>query len=102
MFLRLAIFLLLSVSVLCKLHKLNWAVKVGNQGTTAIKVGDTVQWTWTDAKPHTVSSIGTPSFTSSSLVTGKGFVYSVTFNTAGSYSYDCSVHATMKGVISVS
>lgn len=100
-FLRLVLLLLSVTFAVGKIHKLNWAVKSGDLGTTSIAAGDTVQWTWTDAKPHSVTSLGSPSFTSSSVVTGKGYVYKVVFSTAGSYSYDCSIHSKMKGIIKV-
>ena len=48
---------------------------------------------------HNVESTGAPGFTSS-LVTTTG-TYQLQFTAAGSYSYTCSVHATMTGVIVV-
>ena len=80
---------------------LDWNRNVGNQGTTTINVGDTVTWTWTEGKQHQVRSMGLPSFTSSSVVSTNGYVYSITFTSSGSYSYDCSIHPSMEGVINV-
>jgi len=67
---------------------------------TAIRVGDTVTWSTTDAKPHTVMStdgtgeLNIASFTSSSR--------SHTFNTAGTFRYYCSIHSTtMIGAVEV-
>ena len=74
---------------------LNWFRDVGNQGTTTIAVGDTVTWVWTDSATHTVD-IGSES--SGAMRSGS---YSKTFTTAGSYSYMCALHTTMKGVIEV-
>lgn len=99
------LFLLVLLILLAKFRaatvSLNWNRQVGNQGTTTINVGDTVQWTWTEAVGHTVTSQGSPSFTSSSTVSTNGYTYSVTFTSSGSYSYHCSIHNMMQGVISV-
>ncbi len=59
---------------------------------TTINVGDTVQWTVVGAAPHTVTSDGSPSFTSSGTLT-TGQTYSLPFNTAGEFIYYCSIHA---------
>ncbi|HET7603516.1 MAG TPA: Ig-like domain-containing protein [Gemmatimonadales bacterium] len=74
-------------------------VSVGNDffQPSAIKVaaGTTVTWTWgAGALSHSVQSLGTPSFLSSTIMTGGGSSYSVTFNTPGTYQYDCAVHGT--------
>jgi plastocyanin len=71
-----------------------------NPAVDTVAVGGTVTWTWGGALNHSVQSLGPPSFTSSSIMTGG--TYSVTFNTAGSYNYDCAVHGTsMTGTIVV-
>jgi len=75
-----------------------------NPAIDTVAVGSTVTWTWTStgAVSHSVRSQGTPSFTSSPIEAGDGKTYSVTFTTAGSYSYDCAVHgAAMSGTIVV-
>lgn len=72
-----------------------------NPAVDTITAGTTVTWTWTGTLPHGVRSVGTPSFTSSETHTGSG-TYVATFNTAGTYKYDCSVHgAAMTGTIVV-
>lgn len=82
-------------------------VSVGNDffapATLQVAAGTTVTWTWAPgATSHSVQSTGTPSFTSSAIMTGGGSTYSVTFNTAGTYTYDCVVHgAAMSGTIVV-
>ena len=81
-------------------YDLDWDVTVGDQGTTTINKGDTVTWTWTDGNAHSVTSTD-GKFTSSAVETGAGTNYSVTLNNGGSYPYDCSVHASMQGVIEV-
>ncbi len=66
-----------------------------------IAAGATVTWTWSGNDPHSVRSIGTPSFQSSATLTGTG-TYAVRFDTPGSYRYDCVVHgAAMSGKIVV-
>ena len=78
----------------------------GHDGTTnpavnTIAVGGTVTWTWTGSLPHSVQSVGTPSFASSGILTGSG-TYAVTFPVAGTYRYNCAVHGSaMTGTIVV-
>jgi plastocyanin len=69
--------------------------------TDTIAVGGTVTWTWAAGSIlHSVESVGSPSFTSSTTKTSG--TYSFTFNVAGNYSYDCAVHGSaMSGVIVV-
>jgi plastocyanin len=57
-------------------------------------VGGRVTWTWTSTNgtPHSVESTGSPAFTSSQILSGDGQSYSFTFNTAGTYQYDCALH----------
>lgn len=62
-----------------------------NPAVDTITAGASVTWTWTGNLPHGVQSIGTPSFQSSGTRTGSG-TYSVTFDTPGTYLYDCSTH----------
>ena len=83
-------------------------VTVGNNtftpATRTIPTGSTVTWTWvnTGATPHSVESTGSPAFTSSPTLTGSGSTYSVQFNTAGTYTYQCAVHGSaMSGTIVV-
>jgi len=62
-----------------------------------LKVGDSVTWTNHDDIPHTVVSAG--KFRSKTLDTDNSF--SFTFTTAGDYTYFCSLHPPMTGVIKV-
>jgi plastocyanin len=72
-----------------------------NPAVDTIPVGGTVTWTWTGSLPHSVQSLGSPDFTSSSVKTGGG-TYAVVFDTPGTYQYDCAVHGTaMRGTIVV-
>src|SRR5665647_1421190 len=54
-----------------------------------VKVGDTVTWTNNDNHDHTVTS-DNGTFNSGNIANGSTF--SFTFNTAGTYSYNCSIH----------
>ncbi len=62
-----------------------------------LKVGDSVTWTNHDDIPHTVVSAG--QFRSKTLDTGNTF--SFTFTAAGDYTYFCSLHPHMTGMIKV-
>ncbi len=69
----------------------------GPQGLT-VKVGTKVTWVNQDVEPHTVVSSDNK-FTSEALDTGDRF--SVTFDTAGTYGYFCTLHPHMTGVVTV-
>ena len=72
-----------------------------NAAVDTIAVGATVTWSWTGSLPHSVQSVGSPSFASSGTMTGSG-TYAVTFTAAGTYQYDCAVHGQlMTGAIVV-
>jgi hypothetical protein len=68
-----------------------------NRAVDTVAVNGTVTWTWatTEALPHSIQSLGSPSFTSSAIITGAGKTYAVTFATPGTYQYDCGVHGQM-------
>jgi plastocyanin len=71
-----------------------------NAAVDTIAVGGTVTWSWgSTSNLHNVQSILNPMFTSSGLQTSGTHV--VTFNTAGTYQYDCQVHGSMTGRIVV-
>jgi len=65
----------------------------------AIKSGDTVIWTNLDPMAHTITSDSGTELNSSSLSNGQS--YSHTFSTVGTFAYHCSVHANMKGTITI-
>ena len=72
-----------------------------NTAVDTIAAGGTVTWTWTGSLPHSIQSVGSPSFASSSTMTGSG-TYAVTFTAPGTYQYDCAVHGQlMTGTIVV-
>jgi plastocyanin len=68
-----------------------------NPAVDTVAVGGTVTWTWANAgsTPHSIQSLGSPSFTSSAIKTGDGSTHQVTFSAPGTYQYDCAVHGTM-------
>jgi len=68
--------------------------------TIRIKAGSTVRWTNMDGMPHTATSL-TSIFNSGSIAPGSAFDF--TFATAGTYTYHCTIHDSMKpGVVIVS
>jgi plastocyanin len=71
--------------------------------SATINKGDSVNWVWADAYPHTVTSgSGSPDgqFNSGQPATNSTFLF--TFNNAGQFMYYCAVHpAGMKGTITV-
>jgi plastocyanin len=68
-----------------------------NPAVDTVAVGGSVTWTWTNTGnvPHGIQSLGSPVFLNGTVLTGNGSTYRVTFNTAGTYQYDCLVHGTM-------
>jgi len=69
--------------------------------TDTIAAGGSVTWTWAaNSIGHSVRSTGTSTFPSSVVMTTG--TYAVTFNSAGTYTYNCSVHgSSMAGTIVV-
>jgi len=75
-----------------------------NPAVDTVAAGGSVTWTWTNtgSVPHGIQSLGSPVFRNGTVLTGNGNTYRVTFNTAGTYQYDCLVHgAMMPGTIVV-
>jgi len=74
-----------------------------NPAVDTVAVNGTVTWTWTVGDmPHSVQSMGSPSFTSSAIQSGVGKTYQFQFTSPGNYQYDCAVHGTlMTGMIVV-
>jgi plastocyanin len=66
--------------------------------SVTIQVGDTVTWTNNDGTAHTATAIG-GSFDTGNI--GPGASDSVTFDTAGTFAYVCSIHPQMTGTVVV-
>ncbi len=68
-----------------------------NPAVDTLAVGGTVTWNKAGGS-HNVTSTGAPSFPSSygsaSSLIPMGTSYAATFNTAGTYHYDCGIHGT--------
>jgi len=63
-----------------------------NPAVNVITAGSAVTWTWNAAGSHSIRSTGSPSFASSPVMSAANSTYSVTFNTPGTYTYECGVH----------
>ena len=70
-----------------------------NPATITITKGTTVTWTNTTDAPHTVTSDNN-AFTGSSTLS-QSQTFQMTFNTAGTFTYHCSIHSYMKATIIV-
>ena len=66
----------------------------------AAKVGDTVKWSFEDANSQHTVTADDQSFDSSTKSAGESFTHK--FDKAGTFSYRCTLHADMKGSITVS
>jgi plastocyanin len=66
--------------------------------TTTVGVGDTVTWRNQSGATHNATADG-GSFSSGSIADGAA--KSVTFDTAGSFPYHCTIHPSMTGTIVV-
>jgi len=67
--------------------------------TSAVPVGATVRWINHDSVPHLIMSADNQFQKSPVLKAGQSF--SLTFGSAGSYAYFCSIHPRMTGQIIV-
>ena len=65
-------------------------------GTVTVSVGDTVTWTNNDGVGHTATGDDFDTGTISG-----GATASVTFDTAGTFAYHCSIHPQMNGTVVV-
>jgi len=68
--------------------------------SVTISAGHTVEWTFQDANPHTVTA-DDGSFTSPKTGLASGKTYSHTFGQAGTYNYHCFIHPQMLGTVVV-
>jgi len=79
-------------------HSVNISNFAFSPNSITISPGDTVIWTNNDGTAHTVTG-NNGSWGSGDLANGQ--TYSHTFATAGDFSYHCSIHTYMTGVIHV-
>lgn len=66
-----------------------------------VKKGTTVTWTNRDAVEHDVTPDTPRAVFKQSQLLGRGDRYSVTFTDIGTYTYHCSPHPEMTGIIEV-
>lgn len=64
--------------------------------TIEVKKGDVVEWKNDDLVPHTATSAA---FDSGTIISGKSWRH--TFTNSGKFSYICTFHPAMKGVVNV-
>jgi plastocyanin len=64
--------------------------------TVTVNVGDTVTWTNQDAAGHTATGTG---FDTGTIASGGS--KAVTFNSAGTFHYVCTIHPSMQGTVVV-
>ncbi len=67
-----------------------------NPNEATISAGDTVKWTNLDSSTHTVKG---PGFESDTLREGDSYTF--IFSKSGIYNYECSIHPSMKGTVTV-
>ena len=66
-----------------------------NPAVDTIAAGSSVTWDWNAAGSHSIQSTGTPNiFRNSVVMSAANSSYTVTFQTAGTYTYDCGVHGS--------
>jgi plastocyanin len=70
-----------------------------NPSNATVSVGGTVTWSWGGSNTHNVTfvdpiAVGASAPSSATQATGS---YHLTFNTAGSYDYYCTIHGTAQG-----
>ena len=72
--------------------------------SSSINVNDTVLWTWTvNSDDHNITSTSNPAGWTPSSTVSYPASFSHTFTTAGTFPYECTIHAAenMKGTITV-
>jgi len=71
--------------------------------TLTVKVGDTVTWVNKDAAPHTVTAVGSSALDATptglfDAQLSEGQTFSFTFDKAGTYEYECTIHKSMQSM----
>jgi plastocyanin len=74
--------------------------KTFSPAAVSVATGDSVTWHWTDSRTHniTADSGQADTFASANMSSG---TYSRTFNTAGRFTYRCTLHSGMSGSVTV-
>lgn len=80
-------------------HDVDIADFAFSPASLTIQVGDTVRWTNMGSFTHTVDSTDGGPLDSGDL--GNGETYSYTFETEGTFPYECIYHGSMQGTITV-
>ena len=70
-----------------------------NPSTLTINVGESVSWINKDTMAHTVTSDTGTELNSTPISNGRSYTH--TFSTAGTFSYHCTIHPSMKATIVV-
>src|SRR5512136_1299200 len=65
-----------------------------------VKVGSTVRWVNADDHPHRIE-FKDKAFSTSAFLLGASQSFSQRFDRAGTYDYDCTIHPSMQGTITV-
>jgi plastocyanin len=101
-------FFILSLLTAHQLFATNHEVQASNfqftPATVNALVGDTITWVWVNGT-HTTTSLSVPAGAASwdKPMTRADSIFSYTLTVAGTYNYDCTIHApTMAGTIVVS
>jgi plastocyanin len=68
--------------------------------TMTVKVGSTVRWVNADDHPHRIE-FADKAFSTSAFLLGASQSFSQRFDRAGTYDYDCTIHPSMQGTITV-
>ena len=76
----------------------NIAGQAFNPASVTVSVGDSVTWTNADGVAHTATA-DDASFDTGNIAAGGSD--SITFATAGSFSYHCAIHPAMTGTVTV-
>lgn len=69
-----------------------------NPASIQVTVGDSITWTNQDSAPHTVTADG-GAF--DKPLAANGGTATITFNTAGTFPYHCTIHPNMHGTVVV-
>lgn len=94
-----AVFVLFNTRVEAATHNISITGMAYSPSSLNINVGDTVIWTNNDGMPHTVSSVDSL-FDSGTINDTETFSH--TFNSEGTFDYECLFHPAMLGSITVS